>query len=195
MVSISVKVFVGGGVLQHAGDGAQDVTLLRLQGGAGGPLHHIETVWSHDSRVHVAIVDQVTDNLRAVTQTGSDITALIWFKTKVFLFFFNDSYSFTASVQGWFSPVLSELALFCLFHILSSMFYTVKVFWSAQTIILNELKHLRYTLADQIASDDIILTDQSAADWPRIFYLIELVVAGCRKFCLQSVSENLCCVT
>ena len=87
MVSISVKVFVGGGVLQHAGDGAQDVTLLRLQGGAGGPLHHIETVWSHDSRVHVAIVDQVTDNLRAVTQTGSDITALIWFKTKVFLFF------------------------------------------------------------------------------------------------------------
>lgn len=85
VVSISVEVFVGGGVLQHAGDGAQDVTLLWLQGGTSGPLHHIETVWSHDGRVHVAIVDQVTDNLRAVTQTGSDITALMWFKTYVFL--------------------------------------------------------------------------------------------------------------
>lgn len=64
VVSVSMEVFVGGGVLQHAGDGAQDVTLLRLQGGAGGPVHHVKTIGSHNGRVHVAIVDQVTDNLR-----------------------------------------------------------------------------------------------------------------------------------
>lgn len=76
VVPVSVEVFVGGGVLQHAGDGAQDVTLLWLQGGASRPVHHVKTVRSHDGRVHVAIVDQVTDNLREreVTQGGSDIT-------------------------------------------------------------------------------------------------------------------------
>lgn len=58
-----MEEFVGGGVLQHAGDGAQDVSLLWLQGGARRPVHHIETVRSHDGGVHVAIVDQVTYNL------------------------------------------------------------------------------------------------------------------------------------
>lgn len=32
VVSVSVEVLVGGGVLQHASNGAQDVALLRLQG-------------------------------------------------------------------------------------------------------------------------------------------------------------------
>lgn len=63
VVTLSVEVLVGGGVLQHAGDGTQDVALLWLQGGAGRTVHHVETVRSHDGRVHVAIVDQVTNNL------------------------------------------------------------------------------------------------------------------------------------
>ncbi len=64
VVTVSVEVFVGGGVLQHAGNRAQDVTLLRLQGGASGPVHHVKTIRSHNGRVHVAIIDQVTNNLR-----------------------------------------------------------------------------------------------------------------------------------
>lgn len=64
VVSVSMEVFVGSGVLQHAGNGAQDVALFWLQGGAGRPLHHVEAVWSHDGWVHVAIVDQVTDDLQ-----------------------------------------------------------------------------------------------------------------------------------
>lgn len=63
VVPVSVEEFVGGGVLQHAGNGAQDVSLLWLQGGACRPVHHVETVGSHDGGVHVAVVDQVTYNL------------------------------------------------------------------------------------------------------------------------------------
>lgn len=63
MVSVFVEVFIGGSMLQHAGDGAKDVTLLRLQAGAGRSVHHVETIRSNDGRVHVAIIDQVSYNL------------------------------------------------------------------------------------------------------------------------------------
>lgn len=72
MVPVSVEVLVGGGVLQRAGHRAQDVALLRLQGRAGGAIHNVEPVRGHDGRVHVAVVDQVTNNLRGRREGDSD---------------------------------------------------------------------------------------------------------------------------
>lgn len=69
VVATSMEVFVGSGMLQHAGNGAQDVALFRLQSRAGRTVHHVEAVRGHDGRVHVAVVDQVTDDLRGVGQT------------------------------------------------------------------------------------------------------------------------------
>jgi len=71
VVSVSVEVLVSGGVLQHAGDGAQDMALLRLQVGAGRAVHHVETVRSHDGWVHVAVIDQVPHNLKGKMTNGS----------------------------------------------------------------------------------------------------------------------------
>lgn len=67
VVTIAVEVLVGGGVLQHAGDGAQQVALFGLQGRAGRAVHHAEAVGRHHGRVHVAVVDQVPHNLRHIT--------------------------------------------------------------------------------------------------------------------------------
>lgn len=67
MVSVAMEVFVGGAVLQHPGDGSQDVALLWLQGGANRSVHYVKTIRSYDGWVHVAIVDQVTYNLKEQT--------------------------------------------------------------------------------------------------------------------------------
>lgn len=63
MVSITMEVFVGGAMLQHPGNGSQDVALLWLQGGAHRSVHYVKTIRSNNGWVHVAIVDQVTYNL------------------------------------------------------------------------------------------------------------------------------------
>lgn len=39
------------------------MALLWLNGRASSLVHHIEAIWSHNDRVHVAIVDQVSNNL------------------------------------------------------------------------------------------------------------------------------------
>lgn len=63
VTAVSVEVFVGGGVLQHACNGAQEVAHIWLQGGTGRTLQHVEPVRRHHGWVHVAIIDQVTYNL------------------------------------------------------------------------------------------------------------------------------------
>lgn len=62
--AVSREVLVGSGVLQHAGNGAQDEALLRLQARTCQPVNHIKPIWGHDGRVHVAVVDQVPNDLR-----------------------------------------------------------------------------------------------------------------------------------
>lgn len=64
MGAVALEVLVGSSVLQDAGDGAQGAALVGQQAGAGGELQHVKAVRGHDGRVHVAIVQQVSHNLR-----------------------------------------------------------------------------------------------------------------------------------
>lgn len=60
---VSLEVFERSAVLQDSRDGAQCAPLTRKQSGTHPELHHIKTVWSHDRRIHVAIVDEIPHNL------------------------------------------------------------------------------------------------------------------------------------
>lgn len=68
MVALVLEQLVGGGVLQHLGHGAQVPPLVRVQLPARRHVNDVEAVWSHDGRVHVAVVEQVPHNL-PVTHT------------------------------------------------------------------------------------------------------------------------------
>lgn len=62
---VPVKVLVGRAVLQDSGDGTEGSSLIRQKNRTYAKLNHIKSIRSHDSRVHVAVVYQVTYNLTA----------------------------------------------------------------------------------------------------------------------------------
>ena len=62
-VRLPLKQLVGGGVLQHLGHGAQVAALVRVQLPAGRHVDDVEAVRRHDGGVHVAVVQQVADDL------------------------------------------------------------------------------------------------------------------------------------
>lgn len=76
-----MEVFERRTVLQDSRDGAQCAPLTRKQSGTGAELHHIKTVWSHDRRIHVAIVDEIphdlnTNNPLTHTAVNTDVNHL-----------------------------------------------------------------------------------------------------------------------
>lgn len=62
---VPVKGFVCRTVLQDSGNGTKGSSLIWQKNWTYPKLHHIKSIRSHDSRVHVAVVYQVTYNLTA----------------------------------------------------------------------------------------------------------------------------------
>ena len=86
MGGVSLEVLVGGSLLEEAGHGAQDSALLGQQDGAGGAVHHVEALWSHDGRIHVAVVDQITYNLDKIMTLLVDLVGKL-FNLKIDILF------------------------------------------------------------------------------------------------------------
>lgn len=61
---VSQKHLIGGGVLQHLGDGAQVSPLLGGQLAAGRHLDDVKGIGRHDGRVHVAVIQEVPHDLK-----------------------------------------------------------------------------------------------------------------------------------
>lgn len=66
---VPAEVFERCAVLKDASDGTQSPALTRKKSRTSAELHNIKPVRSHDSRVHVAIVDEVTHDLITHTHT------------------------------------------------------------------------------------------------------------------------------
>lgn len=61
---VSQKHLIGGGVLQHLGDGAEVSSLLGGQLATRRHLDDVKGIRSHNGRVHVAVIQEVPHNLK-----------------------------------------------------------------------------------------------------------------------------------
>lgn len=71
---VSQEHLIGGGVLQHLGDGAQVSSLLGGQLATRRHLDDVEGIRCHDGWVHVAVIQEVPHNLKKKNQ----LIQLLW---------------------------------------------------------------------------------------------------------------------